>query len=63
VYKIFSKILSERLRHKIEAILGWYQTAFREGKDAIDHIHTLQQILERMKEQNIRHSILPICGF
>jgi sorting nexin-29 len=53
VYKIFSKILSERLRPKIEAIVGWYQTGFREGESTIDQIHTLWQILERMKEQNI----------
>jgi hypothetical protein len=32
VYKIFSKILSERLRPKIEAILGWYQTGFWKEK-------------------------------
>jgi sorting nexin-29 len=53
VYKIFSKIQSERLRPKIEAILGWYQTGFWEGESTIDQIHTLRQILERMKEQNI----------
>jgi sorting nexin-29 len=53
VYKIFSKILSDRLRPKIEAILGWYQTGFREGKGTIDQIHTLWQILARMKEWNI----------
>jgi sorting nexin-29 len=53
VYKMFSKILSERLRPKIEAILGWYQTGFQEGKSTIDQIHALRQILERMKEQNI----------
>jgi len=53
VYKIFSKILSERLRPKIEAILEWYQTGFWEGKSTIDQIYTLRQILERMKEQNI----------
>jgi sorting nexin-29 len=52
-YKIFSKILSERLRHKIEAILGWYQTGFRKGKGTTDQMHTLRQILERMKEENI----------
>jgi sorting nexin-29 len=53
VYKIFSKILSERLRPKIEVILGWYQTGFQEGKGTIDQIHTLRQILVRMKEKNI----------
>jgi hypothetical protein len=53
VYKIFSKIMSERLRPKIEAIVGWYQTGFREGKGTIDQIHTLRQILEGMKEQSI----------
>jgi hypothetical protein len=46
-------ILNERLRPEIEAILGWYRTGFREGKGTIDQIHTLRQILERMKEQNI----------
>jgi sorting nexin-29 len=51
---MFSKILSKRLRPKIEAILGWYQTGFQEGKSTIDQIHTLWQILERMKEQNIK---------
>jgi sorting nexin-29 len=45
--------LSETLRPKIEAILGWYQTGFQEGKGTTDQIHTLQQILERMKQQNI----------
>jgi sorting nexin-29 len=53
VYKIFSKILCERLRPKVEAILGWYKTEFWEGKGRMDQIHTLRQILERIKEQNI----------
>jgi hypothetical protein len=52
-YKIFSKTLSERLKPKIEAILGWYQTGFQEGKGTIYQIHTLRQILEEMEEQNI----------
>jgi hypothetical protein len=52
VYKIVSKILSERLRPKIEAVLGWYQTGYREEKGTVGQIHTLWQILERMKEQN-----------
>jgi sorting nexin-29 len=53
VHKIFTKILSERLRPKLEEILGRYQTGFREEKGTIGQIHTLRQILERMKEQNI----------
>jgi sorting nexin-29 len=49
-YKVFSKILCERLRPKMEEILGECQTGFGEGKGPIDQIRNLRQILERTKE-------------
>jgi hypothetical protein len=53
VYKVFSVILCERLRPKIEVISGGYETGFGEGKGTIGQMHTFWQIMERMKEQNI----------
>jgi sorting nexin-29 len=52
-YKIFSKILYERLLPYIDKIVGNYQCGFRIGKSTMDQIHALRQILEKTKEYNI----------
>ena len=43
-YKIFSRILCERLKPYTDKIIGQYQCGFRGGRSTIDQIHSLLQI-------------------
>ena len=52
-YKIFSKILYNRLQPYVKEIIGKYQTGFCRGKSTIDQIYTLRQILEKTIEGRI----------
>ena len=52
-YKIFSKILYNRLLPYVEKVVENYQTGFRQGKSTIDQIFTERQILEKTTEFNI----------
>lgn len=53
VYKMLSKILSNRLRPFMEEQVGEYQVGFRKGKGTTDHIFMLRNILEKCYEYNI----------
>ncbi|KAJ4438486.1 hypothetical protein ANN_14431 [Periplaneta americana] len=52
-YKIFSRILHNRLLPYTERAIGNYQAGFRSGKSTIDQIFILRQIIEKTYEQNI----------
>jgi hypothetical protein len=45
-YKIFTKLLNNRLKKFAEREIGNYQAGFRPNRSTIDHIHTLRQIME-----------------
>ena len=53
LYKLFTKILTNRLKNKLEKTEGREQASFEKGYSTIDHIHTLNQILEKTKESNL----------
>ena len=52
-YKIFAKILYDRLYGYTEEIIGEYQGGFRQGRSTIDQIFTIRQIMEKSWEFNI----------
>ena len=56
LYKLFAKILFNRLKNKLEKTEYREQAGSKKGFSTIDRIHTLNQILEKTKEFN-----LPLC--
>lgn len=52
IYKLFSTILLSRITPIIDASQPIEQAGFRSGFSTIDHIHTLEQVLEKHKEFN-----------
>lgn len=52
VYKIFSKVILERISKKLDENQPREQAGFRRKFSTIDHIHTVKQIMEKYKEYN-----------
>jgi sorting nexin-29 len=52
-HKVVSNILYERLKPHVEKVIENYQCEFQAGKSTVDKIHTLRQILDKMKEYNV----------
>lgn len=52
-YKIFVKILYQRLHPYTEPTIGEYQSGFRVGRSTTDQLFIIRQILEKCKEYNI----------
>jgi sorting nexin-29 len=52
-YKVFSNILFQRLQPYVEKLLGNYQCGFRNGKSMSDQLHSMRQILEKMREYGL----------
>ncbi|GBP46930.1 Probable RNA-directed DNA polymerase from transposon X-element [Eumeta japonica] len=52
IYKLFTTILLSRITPIIDASKPIEQAGFRSGFSTIDHIHALEQILEKYKEFN-----------
>lgn len=52
IYKLFSSILEKRISEKLENNQPPEQAGFRKGFSTIDHIHTLEQIIEKHLEFN-----------
>ncbi|PSN36944.1 hypothetical protein C0J52_20054, partial [Blattella germanica] len=53
IYKIFSVILFKKIRPYAEKQIKVYQCGFKAGKSTIDQIHTLRQILQKLREFKI----------
>ena len=49
--KIFTHIIQQRIRHKIEFILSEEQAGFRPGRGTVDQLFTLHQIIESYIEK------------
>lgn len=53
VYKIFTKIISNRIQNTLDAAEPREQAGFRSGFSTTDHIHTLREVISRTKEYEI----------
>ena len=51
-YKILSNILLSRMTPYANEIIGEYQCGFRRNRSTVDHIFSIQQILEKKWEYN-----------
>ncbi|CAK1587053.1 unnamed protein product [Parnassius mnemosyne] len=56
VYVLFSRVITNRLAHRLDNFQPPEQADFRKGFSTIDHKNTLQQIVQKTKEYN-----LPLC--
>jgi sorting nexin-29 len=56
-YKIYTKIINERLKTIMDAFLLEEQQEFRKGRSAIDNIFIVQQIIEKRCEFNLEMHI------
>jgi hypothetical protein len=52
-YKVFTKILYDRLLPHANAAVQHYQAGFQSGKSTTDQLFALRQILEKCNEFNI----------
>jgi Reverse transcriptase (RNA-dependent DNA polymerase) len=52
-YKVFAKVLYDRLLLHANAVVQHYQAGFQSGKSTTDQLFALRQILEKGNEYNI----------
>ncbi|CAH2103521.1 unnamed protein product [Euphydryas editha] len=50
LYKLFSSIIEKRISQVVDSKQPMEQAGFRKGFSTIDHIHTLEQIIEKYQE-------------
>lgn len=53
IRKIFTKLLQRRLKTKLEEFQSEDQAGFRKNKSTVDHLHAVNQIIEKTTEYNI----------
>ena len=53
LYKIFTKILTNRLAKLIDENQTPEQAGFRTGYSTVDHLHTINQVIEKAQEFNL----------
>ncbi|CAB3248796.1 unnamed protein product [Arctia plantaginis] len=56
VYKLFSRVITNRLARRLDEFQPPEQAGFRSGYGTIDHIHTVRQIIQKTEEYN-----QPLC--
>ena len=56
VYKLFSRVITNRLAQKLDEFQPPEQAGFRKGYSTVDHIHTLRQVIQKTEEYN-----RPLC--
>jgi sorting nexin-29 len=52
-YKVFSNVLFQRLQPCEETLVGNYHCGFRNGKSTSYQLHSMRQILEKMREHGV----------
>ncbi len=55
-YKLFSRVITNRLTRRFDDFQPPEQAGFWKGYSTIDHIHTLRQVIQKTEEYN-----LPLC--
>jgi hypothetical protein len=55
-YKLFSRVITNRLVRRLDDFQPPEQAGFRKGYSAIDHIHALRQVIQKTTVYN-----LPLC--
>ena len=55
-YKIYAKIITQRFKTILEAILLEEQNRFRIGRSCIDNVFTIKQTIEKRREIQPRNS-------
>lgn len=53
IYKVFSKVILNRITKKLDENQPREQAGFRSGYSTLDHIHVVKQIIEKSKEYNM----------
>ena len=56
IYKLFSRVITNRLARRLDEFQPPEQAGFRGGYGTIDHIHTVRQIIQKSEEYN-----QPLC--
>ena len=56
-YKIYTKIITQRFKTILEAILLEKQNGFRIGRSCIDNVFTIKQTIEKRREFNLETHI------
>ncbi|XP_072938827.1 uncharacterized protein [Epargyreus clarus] len=56
VYKVFSRVIYNRIARRLDDFQPPEQAGFRKGFSTMDHIHTLRQVVQKSEEYN-----LPLC--
>lgn len=51
-YKILTTLIMERLNPYVTDIIEEYQSGFKKDKSTMDHIYTIQQVVEKYYEYN-----------
>ena len=53
LYKLFSKIICERVKHTLSKAQSWDQAGFRKGFSCDDHLFTVTMLADKCKEFNL----------
>ncbi|XP_056641545.1 craniofacial development protein 2-like [Diorhabda sublineata] len=53
IYKLFMRIIANRLEFKLDAYQPYEQAGFRKGMSTIEHLHTVRTLNEKVTEYNI----------
>jgi len=57
IYKIYSRVINNRLKSITEAIIGEEQHGFRKGRSTNDNVFIIKQIIEKRREFNLETHI------
>ncbi|XP_063547113.1 uncharacterized protein LOC134754708, partial [Cydia strobilella] len=53
VYKLFSRVITNRLARRFDDFQPPEQAGFRKGYSTVDHIHALRQVIQKTEEYNL----------